>query len=133
MGTLVQLSEDPARQRAFEFDHLMAHRTNLGAMSPLTRFSLVPYQLDPATNKPMWHLIHGQAHVDFTDTLPYWYYLVNPAYWPNEGVGIPSRQPLVDTDLENDEKRTWWTFVNHQEHLAAQNSASFVEWVFPFW
>jgi len=127
------MGEDEARQKAFAFDHAMRHRENLGAMSPLTRFSLLPYFIDPEKNTPFWHLVHGQAHIDFTETLPFWWDLPDPSLWPNNGVGIPSRQPLVDTNLDNSQKRNWWEFANNQEHMIAEASLTNATLTYPFW
>jgi hypothetical protein len=130
---MAQILTQGSSAAAFGFDHAMRHRSHLGAMSPLDRFSLVPYQIDPERNEPFWHLVHGQAHIDFTDTLPSWWYLLHPRQWPNDGIGIPSRQPIVDTDLTNESKRNWWEFVNNQEHLAAEASTTNATLVWPFW
>jgi hypothetical protein len=107
---------------AFQFDHAMAHRAYFAVMAPLTRFSAIPYFVEPVLAPPppyaagMWMLKHQQAHTDFTNSLP-------PNYMaPKVGFGIQSNQPMVDSDLSDPENRAWFTFVNHQEHYLANNS-----------
>jgi hypothetical protein len=116
MAQILTMGDNPLQQKAFAFDHAMRHRDVLGAMAPLDRFTLIPYFVDPSTEKPFWLLVHGQAHIDFTGTL-----------------GIPTRQPLVDTNLANDEKRSWWEFVNNQEHMLAEDATVNATLTFPFW
>jgi hypothetical protein len=116
VAQILTMGDDAASQKAFAFDHAMRHRDALGAMAPLDRFTLIPYFVDPSTEKPFWLLVHGQAHIDFTSTL-----------------SIPSQQPLVDTDLADERKRTWWEFVNNQEHLLAEDATVNMTLTFPFW
>lgn len=110
----------------FSFEHAMQHREYFAIMKPLSQFSIVPYFIDPAplpttlgqlpTPADMWNLDHQRAHDDFDAALP--------DHWTSQGVGfgILASQNLVDSDLNTPEGRTWWTFVNHQDHYIA-NSA----------
>jgi hypothetical protein len=51
----------------------MSHRRLLGSMSPLDRFSAIPYVLSPFTGNGDWRQEHQQAHSDFVGILPGWY------------------------------------------------------------
>ena|SRR6516164_5242692 len=121
----------------FAFEHAMAHRIYLGMMAPLTRFSAVPYILDPITvRRPSdsWHLNHQQAHDDADNAIPGTY--LGPAivgYSPN----------MKDANLADPWNRSWWTFMNHREHFI-ESSAMLPapqmpppppapHWAFPFW
>ena len=62
---------------AYEFWEAMEHRQFLGAMFPLTRFSVLPYTLDPIPMYPsaairFWMLNHQRAQTDFIVTIPTW-------------------------------------------------------------
>jgi hypothetical protein len=121
----------------FAFEHAMSHRRLLGAMSPLDRFSIIPYQIEAAGrgmvgsgtvgNRPDHMLDHGVAHEDYQMNLPGWYGtgtfgIMNPAY------------NLVDNDLMHDGQRQWWTHQNFQEHLTAENVNTINQvFVYPFW
>lgn len=146
LATLLTEPVGPGQAETFAFEHAMAHRELLGAMATpvstevltppalrilpgttgLAGFSALPYgPLDPQSNASLWHLDHGQAHSDAQTSLPNYFGatargLLNPA--PN----------MVDFNLDVPGQRTWWTFVNHQEHLAAQNVLP-QALVFPFW
>lgn len=116
----------------FAFEHMMAHRRYFAVMSPLNRFSALPYLLDPAydTNirASMWHINHQKAHTDFANSLP-----ANYNAGPDQ-VGIPTAQPLADSDLSNAESLTWWTFLQHEEHyLADQAILPLQAGTWPFW
>ena len=115
MGSEVLLNPaDPA----FNFHHAMAHRAYYQAMGPLSRWSVLPYLLDPpsdtARRASKWHLNHQQAHNDAIQALP--------SGWERPAVGIPSSQILVDSSLADPRSLTWWTFINHQEHYVADNA-----------
>ena len=124
-----------ADDQVFAFEHAMNHRTWFGAMAPLTRFSVLPYLLDPMqnTNIPagQWNLNHQQAHNDALTTLPSYY---NAATY-----GLPIGHILVDTDLQNQDQLKWWEFQNLVEHQVAtatvlpQFAAQNTRWVYPFW
>lgn len=101
--TLLTMSDDPRRQATFAFDHDMQHRFYLRSMPIGSKI----YQFDPTydLNEPAgsWHFDHQQAHNDF-----------------NAAFHIPSPNSIVrETDLSNPRNKTWWTFINHQEHYAA--------------
>jgi hypothetical protein len=104
----------------FTFEHMMQHREYFAIMAPLDRFSILPYLLDPTYGTDIragpWHLSHQQAHNDFTQQLP--------PFWDarHVGFGIPTDQILVDSNLQDPESRTWWTFVNHQEHFTTNEA-----------
>lgn len=99
----------------FAWEHMNAHREYFAVMSALSRFSVLPYLLHPPHNTDVragdWHLNHQQSHNDYTAVLP--------AHWqsPAVGFGIPTVQNLVDSNLNDRESLTWWTFLNHQEHF----------------
>lgn len=109
----------------FEFEHVNAHRVYLGAMAPLTRFSILPYLLDPeiqvGQSASIWHLNHQVAHNDALATLPTFYrYSFIEIEEPARGLFMgPS---VVDTNLDDASQRTWWTFVNHTEHIMANDA-----------
>jgi hypothetical protein len=136
-------------ENTFAFEHAMGHRNYFGAMHPLTRFSVLPYLLDPPHGTDIsggpWNLNHQQAHNDAHSALPAQY-------------GIPSDlslnlfigQNLRDTSSKNPDQLKWWTFANHMEHYVANNTilpgpvappptvpgfpAGYrTLWVFPFW
>ena len=127
MPLSVLLAQNPVQNHTFSFEHAMSHRRLLANLSPLGRFSVIPYHVDPGRNNTHWHLDHGQSHDDFQMNLPGWYGpgtfdILNPAY------------NIIDTDLMSESQRKWWTFQNHQEHLVAENINSLTEvWIFPFW
>jgi hypothetical protein len=123
----------------FAFQHAMYHRNALGVMSPLTRFSVIPYFIDPATGKrsaDSWYLNHGQAHNDAMNNLPSTYLGEVTA---GSGVGAN----LVDTVLDNPWSRSWWVFQNNLEHYVGANTIlpapqippppPAPTWTFPFW
>lgn len=124
---------------AFGFEHAMSHRNALGVMSPLTRFSAIPYFVDPfvQTDEPggPWHFNHQQAHNDAASQLP-----------PELGStkrGIPNTASLLDYDFSDPDSRAWWTFVNHLEHFVGGNTVlpqsapqpppPAPQWKYPFW
>lgn len=126
LATLLVLPDvDNQRWRdVWEFDHAFAHREYYAVMAPLTRFSALPYFIEPLppptppfpTDADDWNLNHQQAHNDFALALPAFY---NDS---SIGFGIPNSQNLVDSNLNDPETRTWWTFANHQEHYIANNA-----------
>jgi hypothetical protein len=89
----------------------------------LTRFSAIPYLIDPQLNIGIWHLDHGQAHDDFTLALP-------GGFGFTGGIINPTID-FVDMNFDNPDQLTWWTFANHQQHLIAQSVLP-QELVFPF-
>lgn len=115
---LLRRPDNPTSLAAFEFEHAMAHRTLYATMGPLHRWSVLPYFLDPShhvdTPASHWHLRHQQAHNDFTSSIPSGYERMD--------AGVPTSQILIDSNLDNAESRTWWTFANHTEHFIANES-----------
>ena len=122
--------------KTFVFEHMMAHRNYFAVMSPLTRFSVLPYLLDPMpVSVPIagdWMLDHQQAHNDALNHVP--------VHFGVATVGLAVGQILMDTDLNNASQRAWWTFQNHMEHYIANSTVlphafvpTGVEWVYPFW
>jgi hypothetical protein len=116
----------------------MAHRNALGVMSPLPRFSVVPYFIDPAQNigtpGSKWHLNHQQAHNDALENLP--------SYFGASTVGLPSGGILRDYNLDDPRQRAWWTFQNWQEHYVGGDAIlpnvqpqppAIGRWTYPFW
>ena len=123
---LLRIPGDPGGRAQFAHDHMMGHRQFFGGMSPLDAFSALPYILDPTYNSGAWHRNHQQGHSDFIEALPEY-------FGAAAGVtGLPTGQPLEDTNLANEEQRTWWQFQNHQEHYTAM-AAMELQLVFPFW
>ena len=132
LPTLLNL-DDPT----FAFEHAMAHRLYLGLMSPLPRFSVVPYFIDPFTaQRPSdsWHLNHQQAHNDADNVIP-GSYLGPPiqGFSPN----------MKDENLADAWNRSWWTFSNHHQHYV-ESDAMLPQpqtpppppapvWTYPFW
>lgn len=118
----------------WQFDHAVAHRELLGAMSlPITsaplsgglaRFSAIPYFIDPQTNASFWHLEHGQASNDAAVTLP--------GYFGGTTGIINPPTDFVDMNFANAELLSWWAFANHQFHMTAQGVLP-AELTFPFW
>lgn len=95
-ATLINM-DDPL----WVFEEAMATRTLLGGMSPLDRFSVLPYLLDPMVDMPFWRLNHQQAQDDAIRTL---------------GVfTIPAPQPLQDNKLDSPTARAWFSFVDELE------------------
>jgi len=123
----------------FAFEHAMAHRNAMGVMSPLTRFSVIPYFIDPMTaqrSADWWLLDHQQAHNDAMNNLPASY--LGPIV---VGTGVGAN--LVDTNLTNPWTKSWWMFANHLEHYVGSNTIlpqpttppppPAPIWTFPFW
>lgn len=127
MPTAILLNPDDP---VFPFEHMMAHRRYFSQMSPLNRFSALPYLLDPPydTNirASLWHLNHQKSHTDFAASLP--------ANYNATEIGLPLRQPLADSNLADPESRIWWSFAQHREHyLADQAILPLQSGTWPFW
>jgi hypothetical protein len=150
LPSLLRLGSTTEERSAFTFEHANAHRNLLGAMSPLTRFSVLPYLLEPMTGSSAWRLNHQTAHNDALTTLPTfpWSFWIEASYTPPPGEEVPApgyapdvlplgvgfNQNLIDIDMQNPnvENMQWWLFANHNEHLLAQ--AVLPEYlIFPFW
>ena len=139
--SLLRMGQSDIERKTFGFEHAMAHRAVLGSMSPLPRFSVLPYFIDPQQSQPRYLLNHQQAHWDMYSALPsFWPGTILPpnvpvpSPWPIGGLGITNNPILMDTPLDNAEKLGWWTFANHTDHLVAMNSLDLVDnWVYPFW
>jgi hypothetical protein len=125
---LLKRPKDQWALNYFHFEHAMAHRVNLMVMSPLTRFSAVPYfyepeqnlappaRLVPGTARPSnWHLNHQQAHNDALNEVP-------TVYITTPQKGVLSQVNVVDTNLDDIERTTWWTFVNHHNHYTTEGA-----------
>ena len=114
----------------FNFEQMMSHRRYFAAMAPLTRFSALPYLLDPSYDTDirasMWHLDHQKAHRDFATTLP--------SNYNADTIGISTAQPIADYDLSRPEGLSWWTFAQFREHYLAdgailpQTTGTFPAW-----
>ena len=102
----------------FAFEHANAHRNLLGVMSPLTRFSVLPYFLDPLgdvnTSASGWRFDHQQAHNDTDNQLP--------ETFTSQSLGFSSSANLVDSNLADPWNRSWWTHTNHMEHYVDNNT-----------
>jgi hypothetical protein len=139
--SLIKYPDDQQGNNAFVWEHAMSHRSYMGAMAPLTGFSRVPYLLDPEyrTEIPAsdWHMSHQQAHWDALNGVSSWFNIAPVLPTPTaagSGIGIPSHQNLVDTDLQSQGQQQWWTFANHMEHYALTNGINLLtELTFPFW
>jgi len=132
LASLLHMSLEPRAFRTFFFEEAMAHRTQLGAMAPLTRFSALPYFIDPPkVEDGMWRLDHQQAQNDANSTIPTWGEPA-PPYPGNLQVSVPTTQNLIDVDFNNSAERTFWTFANHHEQFVA---VGFLprQLTFPFW
>jgi hypothetical protein len=132
----------------FAFEHMMAHRTYFGAMTPLHQFSVLPYMLDPEIDTSIpagsWNLNHQQAHNDLMGKMPATYGRFD---FIGDIGGTPSVQPdpqglfvgqnMRDTDLSDQDEQTWWTFQNHMEHHVANGTIlpipAGMPYQFPFW
>lgn len=119
---LLRMGPTSGERAGFAHDHRVSHRTYALGMSPLSRFAVMPYLIDPQQENGKYYLNHQQSHWDFNSALqsfPTYYFQTAPTPMP---MGLPSNQNLIDTDLTNQDKVTWWTWVNHNEHYAAQVS-----------
>jgi hypothetical protein len=95
----------------------MAHREYLGVMSPLPRFSVIPYWVDPMTAKrpaDNWHFNHQQAHDDADNAIPSTY------MGPPAVVGFSPN--MKDANLSDPWGKAWWTFINNREHFVESNA-----------
>jgi hypothetical protein len=110
------------------FNHAMAHREWLGVMAPLTRFSLVPYFIEPMIASVEaagpWALRHQQAHNDAMASLP--------SSFGATTVGLFIGGNLIDTNLGDQGQQKWLEFQNEQEHYVA-NTAITPPNTYPFW
>ena len=110
----------------WEFFEAMTHRQFLGAMFPLTRFSVLPYNLDPIPVYPgpaarFWMMNHQKAQTDAMTTIPTWGF-AGPGLPPYPGtldVNVPENQNLQDSHITIPDQRAWFTFINHQEMYVA--------------
>jgi hypothetical protein len=121
-ATLLVMGDDQVALSTFAFEHAMSHRIYLGAMWPLTRFSILPYFIDPQQNNPAYRLDHQYAQNDFTTTMPTWGASPPGPIPPAPGtlsVAVPLGQDLLDQHFDDPGQRVWWTFANHQEHYVA--------------
>lgn len=126
----------PMQNYTFSFEHMMAHRTLQGSMSPMGRFSAAPYgPLDPGYNTGDWHQDHQQSHNDVQS--------VFPGIFGGFGFGLTVLATetlsqlapafvMQDYDLESPDAQKWWTFQNHYTHLDAQQVQNSVDFTFPF-
>jgi hypothetical protein len=133
---LVAPDEGNYSQETYSFEHAIAHRTLFGAMATdgLSRFSVLPYKLDPHyLLQGGWKIDHGQAHSDFAEVLP-GAYLWGFEVAPPETLTISTGQNFIDPDLSSLEQLNWWTFANHQEHLIAASVVPLTfDLYYPFW
>lgn len=129
---------------SWQFEHAMAHRELMGAMSQVPtvtpfpphgrhvvgggfqRFSALPYLVDPQFNVGMWHLDHNQAHADFQHALPGYF------GFSTSTTLSPTFPGFTSMDFTDPGLIGWWTFVNHQQHLTASTVLPLVL-NYPFW
>ena len=149
-------SNDPM----FPFVHAMEHRAMLGIMSPLTRFSGLPYFVEPMIGGLLpaqnWNLNHQSAQDDMLRNVPTqyaWQYIIttspNPTpppptittqTDPTITYGLKIGGDLMDYDLADPRQRIWWTWQNLQDHMAASRMVlpapaplPAPQTIFPFW
>ena len=128
ISTLLRVGDSQAERSVWRWEHAMAHRTVNGAMSPTSRFSVLPYFIEALDfSDPQSLLNHQQAHNDMAVALPTFFGGDIP------GLGTPSQSaPLTPNLRDNTTAPQWWIFANHQTHLfAAETLPS--DLVFPFW
>lgn len=94
--TLINM-DDPM----WAFEEAMGHRLLLGGMSPLDRFSALPYFLEFQVGLPMWRLNQQTAQDDAITTLG--------------AVAIPAPQPVMDNRFETPDQRAWFSLTNEME------------------
>jgi hypothetical protein len=120
----------------FAFQHAMSHRNALGVMSPLDRFSVVPYFIDemqPANPAGPWALNHQTAQNDALQHLP--------TEFGASTIGLRIGGLLRDYDLDDPRQRKLWEFDNWIEHYVGANTISpnvalpppAISWTYPFW
>lgn len=109
----------------------------MGVMSPLDRFSVIPYFIDPVGSSvapaSKYQLNHQQAHDDALRNLP--------SEFGSTRIGLHFGQNLIDYDLANPASKKMWEFYNHIEHYIGGNTilpnAQFPppapQWAYPFW
>ena len=141
--SLLHLGDGLGQAATFAFEHAMAHRALLATMSPLTRFSVVPYLLDPMVGSgapaAKWNLNHQQAHDDSLRNVQsqyYWPPITTDVTQPNPTpppptitvpvvtqqtptIGLRIGQNLIDNNLGDPRQLTWWMFQNFMEHYVA--------------
>lgn len=104
--------------RWFVFEHAMAHRRALGIMAPLSRFTAVPYFIDPEqyVDQPasFWHINHQQAHRNALANFPIQY--------GSASIGLRIGTTLSDADLADEREARWWEFQNHVEHYVGNKT-----------
>ena len=111
LPALLHFGGDSHARAFFAFEHEMQHRALLAAVNgiqPTLSFGVAPYFIDPTQNDGKYHLNHQQAHLDALSNVPSY-------FGAPTAVGLAT-QNLIDTDLDNEERRNWWTFQNHMEH-----------------
>jgi hypothetical protein len=131
-ASLLVMPDNPTQRAMFWFEEAMIHRRELGAMSPLNRFSVLPYFIDPFLSNTMWLLTHQQAQNDANTTMPTWNEAPPPAYPGTLLTSVPETQNLIDVNLDDQRQRAWWTFANHREQLIAMDNLPPVL-TYPFW
>jgi hypothetical protein len=121
----------------YAFEHAMAHRTLYAAMSPLSRFSVLPYLIDPQQEGGKYLQNHQQAHWDAITTIPTFPpeigVITNPdgsLTIPSGGIGLSSNPILFAPELD----KLWNVFANHTAHYNAMTTLPVAEnQIFPFW
>lgn len=123
------------RDPTFAFEHMMSHRNAFGVISPLTRFSILPYWLDPLTGVSVrggdWHQRHQQAHNDAALSLP--------SHPGSHTPGVAIWSNLKEWNLSDPIQAEAWAFDNHMEHMVAATTVlppgtpSAPVTTFPFW
>jgi hypothetical protein len=106
-------------------------------MSPLSRFSVLPYQIDPFQLGGKYLLDHQQAHWDMTQNLPSYPPGVGTTSGPGGTTIVPtgalalaSDPILIAPDLEN----KWSIFANMIAHQDAMTVYPLPEdLTYPFW
>jgi hypothetical protein len=121
LATLLNLNvDDPRAFATFFFEEAMSHRTQLGAMNPLDRFSALPYFIDPPMiTNGMWKLDHQSAQSDANSTIPTWG-SPDPNYPGTLHVSVPETRSIIDVNFSDQRERTFWVFWNHHDQFVAQ-------------
>ena len=103
LASLLTLPTNERGAVGFVFDHDQLHR----AMLEVASANGQPPLLDPAPisatseRAGSWHYGHQTAHDQFDQAV----------------FGFQTPQNMADSTFAENSSLTWWTFVNHQEHL----------------
>lgn len=95
LASLLQWDSVEIQDPMFAFEHFWSHQRILSSSQE--------HQMHPgASDVPMWHRNHQQAHWDMDTTA---------------GIGLAYN--IEDYTLAHKAQRQWWLFQNHYAHLTA--------------